>query len=63
MVDVSAKAPSLRTATASGLVRMASETLALIVDRKLSESFIGLLFDFAWLATTSYICVKPNFLL
>ncbi|MDR3622824.1 MAG: cyclic pyranopterin monophosphate synthase MoaC [Paludisphaera borealis] len=37
MVDVSAKASSLRTATASGLVRMAAETLALIVDRKLAK--------------------------
>jgi cyclic pyranopterin phosphate synthase len=34
MVDVSAKEPSLRTATASGLVRMQPATLALIVDRK-----------------------------
>lgn len=33
MVDVSAKPPSLRTATASGLVRMAPETLRLILDR------------------------------
>jgi cyclic pyranopterin phosphate synthase len=37
MVDVSAKEPSLRTATASGLVRMAPETLALIVDRGLAK--------------------------
>jgi cyclic pyranopterin monophosphate synthase len=37
MVDVSAKEPSLRTATASGLVRMSAETLALIVDRKLAK--------------------------
>lgn len=37
MVDVSAKEPSLRTATASGLVRMKAETLALIVDRKLAK--------------------------
>lgn len=37
MVDVSAKASSLRTATASGLIRMKAETLALIVDRKLAK--------------------------
>ena len=37
MVDVSAKPSSLRTATASGLVRMRPETLALILDRKLAK--------------------------
>ena len=37
MVDVSAKASTLRTATASGLVRMKAQTLALIVDRKLAK--------------------------
>ncbi len=34
MVDVSTKEASLRTAIASGLVRMREETLALILDRK-----------------------------
>jgi cyclic pyranopterin phosphate synthase len=37
MVDVSAKAETLREARASGLVRMRPETLALIVDRKLAK--------------------------
>jgi len=37
MVDVSAKEPSLRTATASGVVRMQPDTLALIVDRKAAK--------------------------
>lgn len=37
MVDVSAKPPSLRTATASGLVRMAPETLRLILDREAAK--------------------------
>jgi cyclic pyranopterin phosphate synthase len=37
MVDISAKAPTLRTARASGLVRMREETLALVRDRKLAK--------------------------
>jgi cyclic pyranopterin monophosphate synthase len=37
MVDVSAKPPTLRTATASGLIRLAPATLALIRDRSLSK--------------------------
>jgi len=37
MVDVSAKPSSLRTATASGLVRLAPETLRLILDRKTAK--------------------------
>ena len=37
MVDVSAKEATLRSARASGLVRMREETLALIVDRKLAK--------------------------
>ncbi|WP_165075086.1 cyclic pyranopterin monophosphate synthase MoaC [Paludisphaera rhizosphaerae] len=37
MVDVSAKAPSLRVARASGLVRMAESTLRLILDRGASK--------------------------
>jgi cyclic pyranopterin phosphate synthase len=37
MVNVSSKAVSERTATASGLVRMAPATLALILDRKVSK--------------------------
>lgn len=37
MVDVSAKAPTLRTARASGLVRMREETLRLVRDRKLAK--------------------------
>ena len=37
MVDVSAKEPTLRTARASGLVRMREETLALIRDRRLAK--------------------------
>src|SRR4051812_13042605 len=47
MVDVSAKAVTLRTARASGLVRMRPETLALIVDRKLAK---GDVFEVARLA-------------
>ena len=47
MVDVSAKAATLRTATASGLVRMEPSTLALIVDRKLAK---GDVFEVARLA-------------
>ncbi len=37
MVDVSAKQPSLRTARASGRVRMAASTLSLILDRKMAK--------------------------
>jgi cyclic pyranopterin phosphate synthase len=37
MVDVSAKAATLRTARASGLVRMREETLTLVRDRKLAK--------------------------
>ncbi len=37
MVDVSAKPSSLRTAKASGLVRMAEATLRLILDRKAAK--------------------------
>ena len=37
MVDVSAKEISTRSATASGLVRMREETLALILDHKLAK--------------------------
>ena len=37
MVDVSAKAVTLRSATASGLVIMQPETLALILDRGLTK--------------------------
>jgi cyclic pyranopterin phosphate synthase len=37
MVNVSAKEVTLRTARASGLVRMREETLALIRDRKLAK--------------------------
>jgi cyclic pyranopterin phosphate synthase len=37
MVDVSAKDVSSRMARASGLVRMAPETLALILDRKMAK--------------------------
>src|ERR1700720_2756936 len=37
MVDTSAKAETLREAKASGLVRMASATLALIRDKKLAK--------------------------
>lgn len=37
MVDVSAKEPSLRVAKASGRVRMAPETLRLILDRKAAK--------------------------
>jgi cyclic pyranopterin monophosphate synthase len=37
MVDVSSKAVTERSATASGLVRMAPATLAMILDRKVSK--------------------------
>ena len=37
MVDVSAKAPTERSATAEGFVRMASETLALIAENKVAK--------------------------
>ncbi len=37
MVDVSAKETTLRTARASGLVRMREETLALIRDRRMAK--------------------------
>lgn len=37
MVDVSTKEPSLRVAKASGRVRMAPETLRLILDRKAAK--------------------------
>ena len=37
MVDVSAKPATVRTARASGLVRMAPGTLALVLDRKLAK--------------------------
>ena len=37
MVDVSAKEPTLRTARASGWVTMDPQTLALVVDRRLSK--------------------------
>jgi cyclic pyranopterin phosphate synthase len=37
MVDVSTKASTLRTARASGLVRMREETLTLVRDRKLAK--------------------------
>ncbi len=37
MVDVSAKAQTLRTARASGLVRMREETLTLVRDRRLAK--------------------------
>ncbi len=37
MVDVSTKGVTDRSATASGLVRMAPSTMALILDRKLSK--------------------------
>ena len=47
MVDVSAKPETLRSATASGLVRMKPETLTLIRDRKLSK---GDVFEVARLA-------------
>nr|WP_152053148.1 cyclic pyranopterin monophosphate synthase MoaC [Tautonia marina] len=47
MVDVSGKPETLRSATASGLVRMKPETLALIRDRKLSK---GDVFEVARLA-------------
>ena len=47
MVDVSAKPPTHRTATASAVVRMAPATLALITDRKLAK---GDVFEVARLA-------------
>jgi cyclic pyranopterin phosphate synthase len=47
MVDVSAKVESLRTARASGLVRMAPETLRMIRDRALAK---GDVFEVARLA-------------
>jgi cyclic pyranopterin phosphate synthase len=47
MVDVSAKPETLRTAKASGLVRMAPETLMLIRDRALAK---GNVFEVARLA-------------
>ena len=37
MVDVSSKAVTERSATASGLVRMASSTLAMILDRRAAK--------------------------
>jgi cyclic pyranopterin monophosphate synthase len=37
MVDVSSKAVTERSATASGLIRMAPATLAMILDRKVSK--------------------------
>jgi cyclic pyranopterin monophosphate synthase len=37
MVDVSSKAVTERSATASGLVRMAPSTLAMILDRRVSK--------------------------
>ena len=37
MVDVSGKTVTMRTATASGRVRMEAETLALILERKLTK--------------------------
>jgi cyclic pyranopterin phosphate synthase len=47
MVDVSGKEVSTRTARASGLVRMAPETLAMILDRRMSK---GDVFEVARLA-------------
>ncbi len=47
MVDVSAKEVTLRTAVASGLVRMEAATLALILDRKVAK---GDVFEVARLA-------------
>jgi cyclic pyranopterin phosphate synthase len=47
MVDVSGKPETARSATASGLVRMRPETLALIRDRKLAK---GDVFEVARLA-------------
>lgn len=47
MVDVSEKPETLRSATASGLIRMKPETLALIRDRKLAK---GDVFEVARLA-------------
>lgn len=49
MVDVSAKPTTLRTARASGLVRMRPETLALVLDRGLAK---GDVFEVARLAGT-----------
>src|SRR4051794_12493100 len=37
MVDVSAKEVTLRTARASGLIRMQSETLEIVMDRRLAK--------------------------
>ncbi len=47
MVDVSAKGETDRSATASGLIRMRAETLALILDRKVAK---GDVFEVARLA-------------
>ncbi len=47
MVDVSTKDVSVRMARASGLVRMAPETLAMILDRKMAK---GDVFEVARLA-------------
>ena len=47
MVDVSAKADTVRTAVASALVRMLPETLALILDKKVTK---GDVFEVARLA-------------
>ena len=47
MVDVSSKEVTLRTAVASGLVRMAPATLAMILDRKVAK---GDVFEVARLA-------------
>ena len=47
MVDVSAKADTVRTAVASALVRMLPETLALILDKKVAK---GDVFEVARLA-------------
>ena len=47
MVDVSAKADTVRTAVASAIVRMLPETLALILDKKVAK---GDVFEVARLA-------------
>ncbi len=47
MVDVSSKGETDRSATASGLIRMRAETLALILDRKVAK---GDVFEVARLA-------------
>ncbi len=47
MVDVSAKGATLRSATASALIRMRPETLALILDRRVAK---GDVFEVARLA-------------